>query len=130
MRHAESEDGDDREYLVERPSVVERGEGAERGAERKPEQCRRYRQDEGVAERIQELAGDLQPGKHRGAEIAAQHPAEPGEVLHVERFIEAELDLEPLDDLLWRLGRQQNIERVAGDQMDQAEGDDRDTEQD
>jgi hypothetical protein len=32
----------------------------------------------------------------------------------IEWLIEAELDLEPLYDLLWRLRRQQNVERFAG----------------
>jgi hypothetical protein len=34
--------------------------------------------------------------------------------LHIEWLTKAELDLEPLDDLLRRLQRQQSVERVAG----------------
>ena len=41
-----------------------------------------------------------------------------------------ERNLQSFDHLLWRFRRQQDIERVAGDQVDEAERDDRDPEQD
>src|SRR5258708_35125491 len=100
MRHAEAEDRDNRKHLVEHPSVIERGQSPECRAERKPEQRRGHGKDERVAERVQQLAGNLQSGKNGGAEIAMYDPAQPCKILDIQWLVEAKLHLQPLDDLL------------------------------
>jgi hypothetical protein len=106
MRHAEAEYRNHREDLIERPAVIESGNRAESRSEGETEQRRRHSQHEGIAQRAQQLVRDLQPGKNRGAQIACQHAAHPGEVLYVKRLVEPELGAELIDHRLRRLGRQ------------------------
>ena len=68
--------------------------------------------------------------EHRQAEVAAQRTAEPEQILQVERLVEAERGLHLGDHLGRGLGRHQQVDRVAGHDVDQAEHDQRDPEQD
>jgi hypothetical protein len=73
---------------------------------------------------------DVQPRKYRSSQIAGQHATQPGEVLYVKRLVEPEFSAELIHHRLWRFRRQEDIERVPGNQVDQSEGHDRDPEQD
>ena len=68
--------------------------------------------------------------EHRQPKVAAQRPSEPEQVLHVERLVEAECLLHLGDHLGRGLGWHQKVDRIAGDDVNKAEHDQRDAQQD
>ena len=130
VRQADAGGCDGGEQLVRPAAVKHRGEQAEDRAEREAESRREDGEDEGVAESGDKLAPHRGRVEHRQPEVAAQRPAEPEQVLHVERLVEAERLLHLGDHLGRGLGRHQQVDRIAGDDVHKAEHDQRDAQQD
>ena len=75
-------------------------------------------------ELLAELAGDRLAVQRRRAEVAVQDAADPVEVLHDERPVEAELLADRRDLLRRRLRAADDLGQVAGQQAQQQEHDD------
>ena len=98
-------------------------------AERR-EQERAGRQHERRLEAAEHFVqhGPLHP--ERAPEVAADHVAHPPEVLDVERLGQPELEAQPRQVFLGRLGAQHDLGRVARREVEHHEDDDRDAQQD
>ena len=114
VRQADADDRGRGEQLVEPGVVIVCSQRAQQHSEQEAQHCRRQCEHEGIAQRAEQLLRHRPVGEEGDAEISDQKAAEPGQILHVHRLIEAEAPAQAVRDLLRHLRRHQDVDDVPG----------------
>ena len=130
VRQADADDRGRGEQLVEPGVVIVGGQRAQQHAEQEAQHRRRQGEHEGIAQRPEQLLRHRPVGEEGDAEVSDQEAAEPSQVLHVDRLVEAEAAAQAVRDLLGHLRRHQDVDDVPGCEVDQREHQHRHAEQD
>ncbi len=99
---------------IDDATLTDRGDGAEDQREDEGQYHRDQRHHDGIGEGAQDFGEHGQVGGDGRAEIAADHPAQPHEVLDVDRLIEAVEGAQGLDLLGRGVRAHQALDRIAG----------------
>ena len=130
VRQADADDRGGGEQLVEPGVVIVGGQRAQQHPEQEAQHRRRQGEHERIAQRAEQLLRHRPVGEEGDAEISDQKAAEPSQVLHVDRLVEAEAPAQAVRDLLRHLRRHQDVDDVARGEVDQSENQHRHAEQD
>ena len=101
--------------------MIVRSQRAEHDAEQEAEHRRGQGEHESVAQRPEQLLRYRSVGEEGNAEISDQKAAEPGQILYVQRLIEAKAPAQAVGDFLRHLRRHQNVDDVPGGEANQSE---------